>query len=179
MINLKKMDFHHKGKYMHKHYRIFLCVLLTLAIAAGMAQNVWAQSNGVDAKLQQANNAIEQAFNAVQNAERAGANVTSLTDQLNSAAELLATAENAYRTGNDDLAISDVDAVLPIAQQVTAQAQTAQENALSSAQTSFQYTIIISIVAAIAFVASLFFIWRPFKQSYIGRLYKKKPEVTN
>jgi len=68
---------------------------------------------------------------------------------------------------------------LPIAQQVTAQAQTAQENALSSAQTSFQYTIIISIVAAIAFVASLFLIWRPFKQRYIKRLYKKKPEVTN
>jgi hypothetical protein len=164
---------------MHIHYRIFLGILLTLALAASMAQNVWAQSSGVDAKLQQANAALHQAFNAVLEAEKAGANVTSLTNQLNTATELLATAENAYRTDNNDLAISDSDAVFPIAQQVTVDAQTAQETALASAQTSFQYTIITSIVAAIVFVAALFLVWRIFKQSYIKGLYKKNPEVTN
>ncbi len=112
-------------------------------------------------------------------AEKAGANVTGLLNQLNIADSLLAKAENAYRTGDNNTAINDVNAVLPITQQVTAAAQTAKTTATTSAQTAFWLMITITIIAGVVFVLALFLIWRRFKRGYINRLSKAKPEVNS
>ena len=120
-----------------------------------------------------------QAFNAVLNAEKAGANVTLLLNQLNNATGLLTQAENAYGVGDSNTAANDVSTVLPIAQQVTTEAQTAKETALTSTQTGFRFLIIITIIAVVVFVLALFLVWSWFKRSYIEGLSEAKPEVTN
>lgn len=140
---------------------------------------VFAQTSQVETRLQQANAALGQAFTSVSSAESAGANVTSLVDRLNVAANLLAQAENAYRTGNNITAIADSAAVLPITQQVTSAAQAAKQTALSSNQNEFWKAIVIAISAIACFVLILFLIWRTFKKSYISRLMKSTPEATN
>ena len=143
------------------------------------AHYAFAQTDQTASKLQAANTAVEQAFNAVLDAEKAGANVTSLLDQYNDAAYLLAQAENAYRTGDNHTAANDADAALPIAQQVTTAAQPAQESASTSAQTAFWTTVAFTVEAAIVFVLVLFLVWCRFKRSYINSLSEAKPEVNS
>ena len=140
---------------------------------------VFAQTDQTSSQLQTANNAVGQAFNAVLAAEKAGTNVTSLLNQLNNANSLLAQAENAYRIGDDNTAAKDASAVLPIAQEVTTEAQTAKQTASTSRQTGFLSTIAITIVAAVIFVLALFMVWRRFKRNYIKSLSEAKPEVTS
>jgi hypothetical protein len=91
-------------------------------------------------KLQLANDAVDQAFNAVLDAEKAGANVTGLLVQINTAQGILAQAENSYRTGNANTAANLADSVLPIAQQVKLDAQSAKQTAIVSEQNAFWST---------------------------------------
>ncbi len=86
-----------------------------------------AQTDQAASKLQAANTAVNQAFNAVLDAEAAGANVTDLLAQINTAQGILAQAENSYRTGDTNTASTQADSVLPIAQQVTVDAQNAKQ----------------------------------------------------
>ena len=99
--------------------------------------------------------------------------------QLNDASSLLAQAENAYRTGDNNTAVNDASDVLSIAQQVTTQAQTAKETALSSGKKAFWSMITITLIAAVVFVAALFLVWRLLKRNYIKGLLEAKPEVAN
>ena len=108
-----------------------------------------------------------------------GANVTVLLKQLNDASGLLAQAENAYRTGDNDTAVNDASAVLPIAQQVIKQAQTAKETALASGKNAFWSMITSTIIVAAVFVVALFLVWRLLRRNYIKSLLQAKPEVTN
>jgi CHASE3 domain sensor protein len=140
---------------------------------------VVAQANQTESKLQAATTAVNQAFTSVLAAEKAGANVSGLLSQLNDANSLLAQAENANTSGDDNTAVNDANAALPIAQQVTRSAQTAKENALASSQNAFWSTIAITIVTAVVFVLALFLVWRWFKRRYIEGLSKAKPEVTD
>ena len=98
--------------------------------------------------------------------------------QLNDASSLLAQAENAYRTGGDNTAVNDASAVLSIAQQVTAQAETTKEAALASGKNAFWPMITITVVADAVFVAALFLVWRLLKRTYVKGLMEAKPEVT-
>jgi hypothetical protein len=140
---------------------------------------VFAQTDQTASKLQAANTAVEQASNAVLDAEKAGANVTGLLAQLNTAAGILAQAENSYRTGDSNTAAVQADSVLPIAQQVTASAQDAKQTALVSGQNAFWSTIAFTVIGAFVFVLALFLVWRRFKRSYINSLSEAKPEVNS
>lgn len=158
---------------------VSILAILTLSICVLNFYPAVAQADQTASKLQVANSAVEQSFNAVLNAEKAGANVTSLLDQYNGAADLLAQAENAYRTGDNNTAVNDADAALSIAQQVTTAAQPAQESASTSAQTAFWTTVAFTVEAAIVFVLVLFLVWCRFKRSYINSLSEAKPEVNS
>ena len=138
-----------------------------------------AQTDQLISKLQAANTSVEQAFNAVLSAEKAGASVTSLLNQLNVAEDLLAQADNAYRTGDSSLAAAKADAVIPIAQQVTSSALTAKDSASASAQTSFWSTIALAVVGSVVLVLALFLVWRRLKRNYIKNLSEAKPELVN
>jgi predicted PurR-regulated permease PerM len=140
---------------------------------------VFAQTDQTASKLQAANTSVEQAFNAVLAAEKAGANVTNLLNQLNGASDLLAQAENVYRIGDNNKAANDADAVLPIAQQVTAVAQTAQGSVSASIQAAVFPTVAFTVEGAVVFVLVLFLVWSWFKRRYIKSLSDAKPEVNS
>jgi hypothetical protein len=112
-------------------------------------------------------------------AEKAGANVTDLMFRLNYAMGILAQAENAYRIGDTISAQTKADSVLPIAQQVTLNAQEAKQTAAIYSQNAFSNSILLSMVGVVVFVLGLFFVWLLFKQKYIKGLSESKPEVVN
>jgi hypothetical protein len=140
---------------------------------------VFAQSGQAGSSLQAASTAVQQAFNAVLKAEKAGANVTELMVQLNNATNILAQAENSYRTGDSSTAAIQADSVLPIAQQVTASAQDAKQTALVNGQNAFWSTIVFTLIGGFVFVLILFLVWRWVKRNYVKDLYNAKPEVDN
>jgi hypothetical protein len=144
---------------------IFLAVLILGPCFIGLHFAV-GQTDDVASKLQAANTAVDQAFSAVSEAEKAGANVTSLLAQLNDAAGILAHAENTYRSGNPSTAASQADSVIPIAQQVTTQAQTAQQTATVNSKNAFWFTIAFTVIGAFVFVLALFLVWRLVKRRY-------------
>jgi hypothetical protein len=129
--------------------------------------------------MQEAQDAFEQAFNVVLDAETADANVTSLLNQLNSAADLLAQAENAYRVGNNNLAISNADSVIQIAEQVSSAAVTAKQSAIVEGQSAFWIRTTSIIVGSVVFVLVMLVVWRWFKRRYIKNLSNTKPEVSS
>jgi hypothetical protein len=138
-----------------------------------------AQADQNRSKLETANLAIEGAFNSVLDAEKAGANVTNLLSQLNYAVNLMAQAENAFRVGDNNTAVNDADAVIPITQKVTSSAQTLKQSATVNSQNAFWYTIVFTFTASLVFMLVVFLVWRWFKRRYIYGLLPAKPEVKN
>src|SRR5208283_5266619 len=110
------------------------CKLLAVALLVFLAfgsclrgeHDVFAQTTQASSELLAANTAVNGAFDAVLAAEKAGANVTGLLAQLNVAEGDLAEAENSYRSGDTNAAVTQADSVLPIAQEVTTAAQSAK-----------------------------------------------------
>ena len=153
--------------------------ILTLSLCILCIYPAAAQTDQTTSKLQAANTAVNQAFNAVLDAEKAGANVTGLLAQLNTAAGILAQAENSYRSGDLNTAAAKADSALPIAQQVITAAQSAKQTALVSGQNSFWSIIVLTVIGAVVFVLVLFLVWRWFKRRYIKNLSEAKPEVVS
>jgi hypothetical protein len=139
----------------------------------------FAQTDQTALKLQVANAAVEQAFTSVLDAEKAGANVTDLLVQINTAQSILAQAENSYLTGNTNAAATKADSVLPLAQQVTLDAQNAKQTAIVSSQNAFWSTIALTVIGVFVFVLVLFLVWRLFKRRYIKNLSDAKPEFVS
>ena len=163
----------------NKHFIIILFVILTLSVCFLSVQQATAQTDSATSKLQAANTAVDQAFNAVLDAEKAGANVTDLLAQLNTAQGLLAQAENSDRTGDINTAATQADSVLPIAQQVTNEAQDAKQTAIVSERNGFWSTIALTVIGVFVFVLVLFLVWRRFRRNYIERLSEAKPELVS
>jgi hypothetical protein len=111
-------------------------------------------------------------------AEKAGANVTGLLVKLNTAASVLAQAENSYRTGDNNAALAQADSVLSITQEVTTAAQNAKQTALISSQNAFWQMIALTAIGASMFLLVLFLVWRRFKRGYFESLSGSKPVVS-
>src|SRR5665647_153111 len=80
----------------------------------------------------------------------------------------LAQADNSLRTGDFNTVSTQAESVLPIAQQITLDAQNV-----------FWFTIAFTVIATFVFVLVLFLVWRWVKRSYIKNLSESKPEVVN
>ncbi len=167
---------------MNKHCKLLffiLFVLVFLSCTFYHETNVFAQTDQAASKLQSANNLVEAAFNAVLDAEKAGANITALLNNLNNAENILAQAENSYRTGDLNTTLARANSIFPIAQEVITSAQDAKQTALVSGQNTFWSTIAFTATAGFVFVLVLFLVWRRFKRGYIDSLSEAKPEVVD
>jgi hypothetical protein len=158
---------------------IILLVILILSICFLGVNTAFAQTNQADSKLQSANQSVNQAFTAVLDAQKAGATVTDLLSQLNTAADILAQAENSYRAGDINASIAKANSLFPITQGITNNAQVLKQSAIVDNQNNFWSTIIFTVVIAVVFVLVLFFIWRWFKRNHMNRLSESEPEVTD
>jgi hypothetical protein len=114
--------------------------------------------------IQAANAAINQAFANVQAAEKAGENVTELLIKLNTAAQLLAQAENSNNAGNSANVVTQAEGAQKIAIQVNNDAQS-----LSQAQNNLLFSIIFSISSSFIFIVIMLLIWRRTKKRMIEK----------
>ena len=163
-------------------YNLFaLVTIIFLAFGSSIytGHYAFAQTNQTASKLQAANTAVNQAFNAVLDAEKAGANVNGSIIQLNIAEGILAQAENSYRTGDFNASVAQADKVIPIAQEVSINAQDAKQTALVSGSNAFWFALAFTGIGSIIFVLALFLVWRRFKRHYIIKLHEAQPEVAN
>jgi CHASE3 domain sensor protein len=158
---------------------VALLIVLALSVCLLNVQQATAQTDQATSKLQSANDAVNQAFNAVLDAEKAGANVTDLLTKLNTAQGILAQADNSYRVGDNNTATTQAESVLPIAQQVTNEAQDAKQTAIVSERNGFWSTIALTVIGVFVFVLVLFLVWRRFRRNYIERLSEAKPELVS
>ncbi|MGD6808485.1 MAG: hypothetical protein ACQCN3_02180 [Candidatus Bathyarchaeia archaeon] len=132
---------------------------------------------GVSDKIQEANNAVLSAFTELSNAESSGANVTVLLEQMNNAVNLLAQAENAYKTGNNQLASDSATSALSIAQQILPEVQNAQNISVIQGQNAFMNTVFCAGICNFLVLLGLFFGWRLVKKHYVNKMLKSKPVV--
>lgn len=156
---------------------IFVITILTLLVVG--TNPATAQTDAAFPVISTANTEVRIAFEEVKNAENAGVKVTDLVTQLNVATDLLAKAENAYRTGESNTAERRATLAISIAQQVATQAKTALEPARIAQQNALITSIVVFIVASILLVIGLFLAWRFFSRRYAGSLLGAKTEVVN
>jgi hypothetical protein len=149
-----------------------VAILINVNVGLGAAQSETTQSS-----LQAANYRLNQAFKEAFEAEKAGANITRLLKQLNDAAELLAQAENIYRSGDTTGVESKADSVVATSFQISTLAQTAKEDAQVSTQTQLALNVALSVAGSIIIILAMMLSWRFFKRRYIRRLSNMKPEI--
>jgi hypothetical protein len=160
-------------------YKLLIVTLSILALSCCLCSEnyVFAQTDSSALKLQAANSVVGKAFSSVLEAEKAGGNVSQLLVRLNTAGKFLTDAQNAYNSGNSSNVTSMVENALQIANEVNGDAVNLRNASLVESQNSFWLTLTFSIVGAVVFSASLLFIWRRFKRSFIKKLLSMKPEV--
>lgn len=152
---------------------VFLFVLILIASYPLQLVKADGETSSIDA----ANSSINQAFTNVLAAEQAGGNVTDLLYKLNSAGELLASAENSLRSGSKTNVAVDAQKAKAIANQVNDDAIALRAESLSASQVNFCLTLTFSVMGAVVFSLSLWLAWRWFKNRFINRLLGMKPKV--
>lgn len=112
-------------------------------------------------------------------AEKAGANVTNLIDELNVANNLLAQADNAYRTGDNSTAANYALPAFEKAEDVNAAAQTAKTTGLASNAFTFWISFGLTVINIVLFALILLLVWRWLKKRYVKSLSNARPQVIN
>jgi hypothetical protein len=154
-----------------------MIALMITVIASAYFTVVKAQNDA--ASIEAANSSINQAYKNVLAAEKAGGDVTKLLTKLNNAGELLAEAENAYKSGNLANAVSNAENARILADQVNSDAVNLRNDSVAIFKTSFISSAIFSIVGAVVLSVVLLFVWRSFKSSFIKKFHSMKPEEMN
>lgn len=164
---------------MRSHPKRFGVVLLALLAFSCIAPFglVFAQSDLADSQLQAANSAVNLAFDAVLDAETTGGDVMSLLVDFNSASNLLAQAQNSYRSGDFASAVDQAADAISVAEQVTSQAQVAKQTGFIESQNVFWGAIAVSVIGIVIFVLVLSFVWWLFRKNYDYKFSSLKPEV--
>ncbi len=163
------------------HRNLLGTSLLTLLVIGLFitVQPAFCQSYDPTPSFQTANNSVNLAFDLVLKAEKAGANVKALLTQLNVAANLIAQAENSYRSGDTSIIDSNTDQAVAIARQVTAQATTLEKSATEAQQNARLTSVLLAVLGSVIFILSLILIWGFFKSHYLNRVLESKPEVVD
>lgn len=152
---------------------IAIAVLVTIIIVPN--SQVLVDARNERESIEAAASSLNQAFTNVLAAENAGGNVTQLLARLNGAGELLAEADNAYRSGN----LSNVTSTAEDARSIADQANSDAISLLNSSrsQNSLVLNLVFSVSGAIVFTAVLLLVWRHVKHDYMKKLLSSKPEV--
>ena len=163
------------------HRNLLGISLLTLLIISLFltVQPAFCQSDDNAPSFKVANDSVNLAFDMVLKAEKAGANVKALLTQLNVAANLIAQAENSYRSGDTSSINSDTDQAVAIARQVTAQATTLEQEASTANQNNRLISIALAVLGSVILVLALYLVWGFFKDHYIKKILESKPEVVD
>ncbi len=114
-----------------------------------------AQTSTVQSELSETNAALQAAFTAVLDIANAGADVTELTAQLNTAAQLLANAQNAQPPVNKTQQATEIATVRQIATHVQQQATALTQQAQTVAENKFYVNMAFLAVGTALFATTL------------------------
>jgi hypothetical protein len=128
-------------------------------------------------RIAEADLGLRGAFGTVADAEQHGANVSVLAQQLNQAGAFLARAREYLTVGNYSGAISFADDCESLAGGVGSDAVALRSDAVAAA-VNWWIPIVFSVSGSVVVVVVLFFVWRWFKQGFLKRILKNRPEVT-
>jgi len=128
-------------------------------------------------RIAEADLGLRGAFGVVADAEQYGSNVSVLAQRLNQAGAFLARAREYLKVGNYSGAISFADDCQSLADGVGSDAAALRSDAVAPAG-NWWIPIVISVSGSVVVVVVLFFVWRWFKQGYLKRILKSRPEVT-
>lgn len=156
---------------------ILVAVIMLLITIVPSFHMTFVKASNESASIEAADSSINQAFTNVLAAEKAGGNVSQLLAKLNSAGELLAEADNAYRSGNLVNITSKAENARLIADQVNSDALSLLNASIGRSRNSFVLTLIFSVDGALVFVVVLLLVWRRFKRDHMKKLLGLKPEV--
>lgn len=157
---------------------VILLVLAVFGLFFGRSFRVWG-SDEASGRFPAANDSLQYAFKVVSDAEAAGGNVSSLMVELNEAGQYLAGAEMAYKNGNTSEATSLANACVIKAEAVASEASTLRDSASATSSGALFDNTLFSVVGAIMVLFLLFFGWILFKDYYLKRLLKMKPEAAS
>ena len=160
---------------MKKHNKILKCLFFVMMLSLFTSISFsTAQTDSNRVSLDAADDAVNHALIDLLDAEKAGVNITGLVNQLNSAAMLMAEAEEAYRNGQINIANSKSDAAVSIARFVSEAAQSAKETAQNSANTNFLLRLLLSILVIIVSIVVLFVVWGMIKHKFKNAVTSKQ-----
>jgi len=129
--------------------------------------------------IRKAEFAVASAYEAVLEAEKAGANVSDLLEKLNVGAENLTKACMLYRIGDLEGAAHFADLCRSSVVDVTNEAETLRDLAVVERK---KQVLVISLASTFGVGVTVFggFLgWRRFKEWYLRRVLKMKPEVVS
>ncbi len=133
--------------------------------------------SSVDRQLADAITAIERAFDAVYAVEKTGGNTTNLVAYLNLASDLSTQAQMDLEFGNLTAAANKSDSIMIIAQQITQNAQAANEKSSTARKNQSIFIVTVTLAVEFVFCISMLLIWRKFRRRYVDDLSNAKPEV--
>lgn len=162
---------------MRKHNRTLTFGLLLLILSALTIQLTEAQTTDPSISLQNANTAINQAFAKVLTVENTGQDVSGLIARLSIAGDLLAQAENSYKSGDLTEVTAKANSAALAAAQVSGDAAAMLRT--NGTQETFLITIAFTIIGIIITIVVLALVWRRLKRNHYRDMLALRPEVTN
>ena len=150
--------------------------LLSLCVFGSLPRAFGATYKEATDRIAEADLGLRGAFGVVADAEQHGANVSVLAERLNEAGAFLARAREYLTVGNYSGAISFADDCKSLVDGVGSDAVVLRSDAVAAAG-NWWIPIVISVSGSVVVVVVLFFVWRWFKQGYLKRILKSRPEV--
>jgi hypothetical protein len=156
--------------------KLFLMALL-VGLGVCLVHGVFAVTyQDAAGQVADADQALRSAFDSVVVAEQDGANVSVLLTRLNWAGGNLTWAEMALAAGNFSDAVGFAGVCRSEAVSVEADAVVLRNDAVIVAG-NWWMTVVFSVTGSVVFVVVLVFVWRRFRQGYLKRVLKFRPEV--
>jgi hypothetical protein len=157
---------------------VILLVLAVFGLFFGRSFRVLG-SDEASVRIATADDSLQHAFKVVSDAEAAGGNVSSLMVELDEAGQYLAGAEMAYKNGDTSTATSLANACVDKAEAVASEAIALRDSASAISNAALLDNTIFSVGGAVMVILLLFFGWRLFKNHYLKRLLKMRPEAAS
>lgn len=150
---------------------LLLLLCGSLLVLSAIAANEAASTVG------DAENVVVLGYKAALEAEEAGADVSALLAQLNVAAEYLSLAKSSLRRGDFESATGNASLCIEAAEGIAGDAEALRDSALRERFEYYPRVISASMIGIIVAISVSFLSWMAFKERYLRRLSKMKPEA--
>ena len=168
----------HRAKF--RRFNILLMLFLLLFIGSSINEIVsTSTSDEVEKLIQRANKATVETFSIILDAEKAGADVSDLLVELDLAVNDIFRAELDLLDGNgvNGQTIANIESAITITSEISLEASTLKNSALSKQETVFRSNLINSVIGVSLFIVIMFGLWFLTKKLFYRKVLNLKPEA--